>query len=70
MNILVPASVLYGLLVVLLAMFVRRARGNTLDDLLTERAADHYLVHRVISNHPAGGRWWEHLKWTEEAAEK
>ena len=64
----IPATILYGLLLILLSLFIRRARGKTLDDLLAERVAEHHRVHRVIAEHPRGGRWQAHKEWLKEAA--
>ena len=61
---------LYAMVVVLVVMFWRARRGQSLDDLIERGSHDHHHVHRVIGKHPIGGSWREHKHWMLEEADK
>ncbi len=52
----------------LAALFRRRVRGQSLDDLLARATHDHHHIHRVLAKHPQGGSWKEYQAWMREAA--
>ena len=60
--------IVYVLLLVLLLMFWRKARGRSLDDLIAHGAADHHHVHRVLAKHPRGATWKNHQRRMSEEA--
>ncbi len=58
--------ILYLLLVLLLWLFWREARGHSLDALLRRSQDEHHRVHRVLAGHPHGGTWEDHKSWMRE----
>ena len=60
--------IVYALLLVLLLMFWRKARGRSLDALIEHGARDHHRVHKVLAKHPEGGTWTDHQHRLSEEA--
>ena len=62
--------VLYAILALLVAMFLRRARGRSFDDVLARSEAEHHQVHGVHSRYPLGGTWKQFRQWMKEEEER
>ena len=62
--------VLYAMLALLAAMFLRRAWGRSFDDVLARSEAEHHHVHGVHSRHPLGGTWKQFRQWMKEEEER
>lgn len=62
-------SIQYALLVLIVLLFWRQARGCSLDDLFARDLDLHRRVHRVLERHPLGGSWRQFRRWMEEEKE-
>ncbi len=55
--------IVYALAVVLVAVFWRRMRGRSLDDMFAVDARDHHQVLTMLRKHPGGGTWHDIRAW-------
>lgn len=55
--------VLYSTLALLVVMFLRRAWGQSFEDVLARSEAEHHEVQHVHDAHPLGGTWKQFRQW-------
>lgn len=58
--------IIYALLALILWVFWKRVRGQTLEQLLHEGALEHHRVLEFHQKHPQGGTWGEYKRWLTE----
>lgn len=59
--------IVYALALLLVAMFLRRMRGYSLEDMFDAGAREHHRVLKMLEEHPGGGRWRDVRAWLGES---